>query len=90
MPHQKATRQALCKCKMTITLLVPDRPGNKLAYGHLNILKNPRVGLIFMIPGTSETLRINGDATLTSDPVTARAACRSWQACNFGTASACA
>ncbi len=50
------------------TLLIPDRPGNKLAYGHLNVLANPRVGLIFMIPGTPETLRINGDAQLTADP----------------------
>ena len=48
------------------TLLIPDRPGNKLAYGHENILKNPRVGLLFMIPGTSETLRINGRAELDS------------------------
>jgi PPOX class probable FMN-dependent enzyme len=50
------------------TLLIPDRPGNKLVYGHLNILENPKVGVIFMIPGTSETLRINGTAELTSDP----------------------
>ena len=50
------------------TLLVPDRPGNKLAYGHLNVLDNPRVGMIFMIPGTRETLRINGHAELTKDP----------------------
>ncbi len=50
------------------TLLIPDRPGNKLAYGHINVLTNPRVGLIFMIPGTPETLRINGDAELTADP----------------------
>jgi len=42
-----------------------DRPGNKLAYG----LENPRVGLSFLIPGTPETLRINGTAELTSDPV---------------------
>lgn len=46
----------------------PDRPGNRLAYGHQNILANPRVGLLFVIPGTSETLRINGRATLTRDP----------------------
>ncbi len=46
------------------TLLVPDRPGNKLAYGHENILVNPRVGLLFMIPGTTETLRVNGQAEL--------------------------
>ena len=50
------------------TIVVPDRPGNKLAYGHLNILQNPKVGLLCMIPGTAETLRINGDAALTADP----------------------
>jgi PPOX class probable FMN-dependent enzyme len=50
------------------TLLIPDRPGNKLVYGHLNILQNPRVGVIFMIPGTPETLRVNGTAELTADP----------------------
>lgn len=50
------------------TLLLPDRPGNRLAYGHLNVLENPQVGLIFMIPGTPETLRINGEAQLTCEP----------------------
>ncbi len=50
------------------TLLIPDRPGNKLAYGHQNILANPHVGILFCIPGTSETLRVNGTAELTSDP----------------------
>jgi PPOX class probable FMN-dependent enzyme len=59
------------------TLLIPDRPGNKLVYGHLNILENPRVGVIFMIPGTPETLRVNGTAELTADPeVLARLAAR--------------
>jgi hypothetical protein len=50
------------------TLVIPDRPGNKLAYGHQNILSNPKVGVLFMIPGTPETLRVNGSATLTADP----------------------
>jgi len=50
------------------TLLIPERSGNKLAFGYLNILSNPHVGVIFMIPGTNETLRINGTAELTSDP----------------------
>ena len=49
-------------------LLIPDRPGNKLAYGHQNILATGRVGIIFMIPGTNETLRINGKAELTASP----------------------
>ena len=49
------------------TLLIPDRPGNKLADGHLNILDNPTVGLIFFVPNTRETLRINGSAELIDD-----------------------
>ena len=50
------------------TLVIPDRQGNKLAYGHLNILNNPKVGILFLIPGTTETLRVNGAAELTNDP----------------------
>lgn len=50
------------------TLLIPDRIGNKLAMGHENILVNPHVGLLFLVPGTRETLRINGRAELTRDP----------------------
>ncbi len=50
------------------TLVVPDRPGNKLAFGFRNILQNPRVGMIFLVPGTTETLRVNGKASLTRDP----------------------
>ena len=50
------------------TLVIPDRPGNKLVYGHLNILENPKVGVLFLIPGTPETLRVNGTAELTRDP----------------------
>jgi len=50
------------------TLLIPDRKGNKLLYGLANILSNPRVGLLFLIPGTEETLRVNGRAELTEDP----------------------
>lgn len=50
------------------TILIPDRPGNKLAYGHQNILSNPHIGLLFMIPQTPETLRINGHAELSRDP----------------------
>ncbi len=49
-------------------LLIPDRPGNRLAYGHRNILVNPQVGVLFMIPGTPETLRVNGQAALSADP----------------------
>ncbi|MBW2385615.1 MAG: pyridoxamine 5'-phosphate oxidase family protein, partial [Deltaproteobacteria bacterium] len=50
------------------SLVIPDRPGNGLAMGHLNVLENPRVGLLFLIPGTNETLRVNGCAELTRNP----------------------
>lgn len=50
------------------TLLIPDRSGNKLVFGLSNILDNPHVGLIFLLPGTPETLRVNGTAELTTDP----------------------
>jgi hypothetical protein len=50
------------------TLVVPDRKGNQLVFGLTNLLVNPHIGLIFLIPGTGETLRINGTATITNDP----------------------
>ncbi|MCM6772668.1 pyridoxamine 5'-phosphate oxidase family protein [Nocardia sp. CDC159] len=49
------------------TLAIPERPGNRRADGYLNILANPHVGVIFLIPGRNETLRINGRARLVSD-----------------------
>lgn len=50
------------------TLLIPDRKGNKLLFGLQNILANPRVGILFITPPTSETLRVNGTAELIVDP----------------------
>ncbi len=49
-------------------LVIPDRPGNKLAYGLENILENPRVGILFVVPGTAETFRVNGSAELVCEP----------------------
>jgi len=51
----------------TNTLAIPDRPGNNRLDTWENIVENPGVGLIFMIPGMNETLRINGEARLTLD-----------------------
>ena len=50
------------------TILIPDRKGNKLLFGLQNILTNPHVGIIFVVPGTDETLRVNGIAELSVDP----------------------
>jgi PPOX class probable FMN-dependent enzyme len=49
------------------TLLVPERPGNRLADSLRNILANPHVGLLFIVPGVTETFRVNGRATVTVD-----------------------
>jgi len=46
------------------TIAIPDRPGNRRADGFKNILNNPHIGLIYLIPGRNETLRINGRARL--------------------------
>src|SRR5213594_2046599 len=48
-------------------LVVPDRPGNRRLDGMGNLLANPRVGLLFLIPGKAETLRINGRAWIVRD-----------------------
>lgn len=50
------------------TLAIPDRPGNNRLDTMENILKNPEVGLIFLIPGVNETLRVNGTAEIRDDP----------------------
>ena len=48
-------------------LVIPERPGNKRIDSMRNILSNPRVGLLFFIPGLGETLRVNGNAKLVTD-----------------------
>jgi uncharacterized protein len=50
-----------------VTLLIPERPGNRIADSLRNILRNPYVGLLFVIPGVGDTFRVNGRATLTTD-----------------------
>jgi len=50
------------------TVLLPDRRGNNRADSLTNVLENPHVGMLFMIPGVDETLRLNGRAKLTTDP----------------------
>lgn len=48
-------------------LVLPDRPGNNRIDGLMNILRNPVVSLIFVIPAVNETLRVNGTATIIDD-----------------------
>jgi len=50
------------------TLAIPDRPGNNRIDGFRNIMRDPRVALLFLIPGVGETLRVNGRAAISIDP----------------------
>jgi uncharacterized protein len=50
------------------TLVIPDRRGNNRIDTFVNLLGNPGVGLIFLVPGINETLRVNGTAAMTRDP----------------------
>jgi PPOX class probable FMN-dependent enzyme len=49
-------------------LLVPDATGNRRLDGLQNLVENPRIGMLFLIPGMGETLRVNGGVALTTDP----------------------
>jgi PPOX class probable FMN-dependent enzyme len=49
------------------TLLIPDRRGNNRVDTMMNIIENPHVGLLFMVPGVNETLRVNGQALIAID-----------------------
>ncbi|MFE1775491.1 MSMEG_1061 family FMN-dependent PPOX-type flavoprotein [Streptomyces sp. NPDC059008] len=52
----------------THTLAIPDRPGNKIADSFRNLAENDGIGLLFLIPGLRETLRVNGRAYPTDEP----------------------
>jgi PPOX class probable FMN-dependent enzyme len=49
------------------TIALPERPGNRRVDGYRNVLSNPHAGLIFLVPGRGDTLRINGRARLVRD-----------------------
>ena len=50
------------------TLLIPDRRGNNRLDSMRNIMANPAVGLLFLVPGVNELFRVNGDARISRDP----------------------
>jgi len=51
------------------TLLLPERKGNKLAFSFENLVSHPKAGLIFVVPGTPETLRVQGNCRVIHDPM---------------------
>lgn len=50
------------------TLAIPDRPGNNRIDGYRNVIRNPHIALLFLIPGIGETLRVNGRASISIEP----------------------
>ena len=63
----RGPRRASCACT-TRTLMLPDRRGNNRVNSLRNIVRDPRVALLFLIPGSGSTLRVNGRAHLSTDP----------------------
>lgn len=63
----KGDKAGFCVALDDQTVAIPDRPGNNRLDSFENVLANPAVGLIFLIPGMNETLRINGEGRLTAD-----------------------
>jgi PPOX class probable FMN-dependent enzyme len=64
----KGDAPGFCHVADDRTLLIPDRKGNKLAFGFRNLLETRRIGLLFLVPRIRETLRVNGSAEITRDP----------------------
>lgn len=55
------------------TLLLPERPGNRIADTLTNLLEDSRIALLFLIPGVGDTFRVNGSAAVVDDPELLRA-----------------
>jgi len=63
----KGDRRGFVAILDDVTIAIPDRPGNNRLDTLENIIVNPAVGLLFLIPGMNETLRVNGEAGITTD-----------------------
>ena len=68
MSRRAATIRASCASRTSSTLLIPDRRGNNRIDSLRNIVRDPRVSLLFLIPGVGETFRVIGRASITTDP----------------------
>lgn len=64
----KGDRPGFAQALDSRTILLPERAGNRLAFGFQNILETGTIGLIFLVPHVRETLRVNGHAVLSKDP----------------------
>ena len=66
MSRRAAIRPASSWWRTSKTLLIPDRRGNNRADSLNNLIADPRIALLFLIPGVGETLRVNGQAEIWS------------------------
>ena len=66
--RQKAMLRVLCIFSTTRHSRYPIGPGNNRIDGFRNIMRDPRIALLFLIPGVGETLRVNGRASISIDP----------------------
>lgn len=64
----RGDKPGFCKILDDRTIALPDRPGNNRLDSLRNVLVNPGVGMLFLVPGFEETVRINGTARLSVDP----------------------
>jgi len=69
----RGDRPGFVQVENTRSLVIPERRGNKLLFGLQNLLVNQAVAVIFLVPGTGATLRVEGRATITRDPELLRA-----------------
>jgi len=68
----KGDHPGFVKIRDAGTLLIPERKGNKLAFTFENLLRQPRAGLLFIVPGTAETLRVHGRCRVIHDSALGR------------------
>jgi uncharacterized protein len=64
----KGDEPGFVRVESPTSLVIPERPGNRLIFGLQNLLERPAIGLLFVVPATGETLRVEGTAEIVVDP----------------------
>jgi uncharacterized protein len=64
----KGDEPGFVRVESATQLVIPERPGNRLIFGLQNLLERPQIGLLFLVPATGETLRVEGTAEIVTDP----------------------
>jgi PPOX class probable FMN-dependent enzyme len=64
----KGDEPGFVRVESPTSLVFPERPGNRLIFGLQNLIERPQIGLLFLVPATGETLRVEGTAEIVVDP----------------------